>query len=71
MGNPVSARIFDIEWLDRFHRREVLIAPGDALRCMVTFTYQYDGSGTLIDQKINIDRVLEIIRGHGAQASLI
>ena len=68
--NTLSAPIHDAEWLARFHRREVLIAPGDALRCRVIFTYIYDDKGALIDQRIDIDRVLEVILGHDSQDRL-
>jgi hypothetical protein len=70
-GNPVSARILDIGWLDRFHRRQIPLIPGDALRCAVTFTYEYDAIGTLIDQKIAIDTVLEVIPGAGPPVRLL
>jgi hypothetical protein len=70
-GNPVSARILDIGCLDRFHRRQIPLIPGDALRCAVTFTYEYDAIGTLIDQKIAIDTVLEVIPGAGPPVRLL
>lgn len=69
--NTLSAPIKDADWLSKFHHRQVVIAPGDALRCSVTFTYTYDEQGALIDQRLEIDRVLEVIRGPGPQPSLI
>ena len=69
--NTLSAQIHDADWLARFHHREIPIAPGDALRCIVTFTYFYDEKGGLIDQKIEIDKVLGVIRGPGPQGSLL
>jgi hypothetical protein len=69
--NTLSAQIYDLEWLTRFHSKLELIAPGDALRCLVTFTYMYDEKGALIDQRIDIDKVLGVIRGPGPQPSLL
>ena len=69
--NTISAPIHDAAWLGQFHSRVIHIAPGDALRCVVTFTYIYDDKGALIDQKIDIDHVLEIISGSGPQPLLL
>ena len=44
---------------------------GDALRCLAAFTYYYDEKGTLLEQKIEIERVLEVLRGDPPQASLV
>jgi hypothetical protein len=68
----INAPIRDANWLSRFHQRLIPIAPGDALRCSVTFTYTYDTNGTLIGQKIEIDKVLAVIRTHsGSQGDLL
>jgi hypothetical protein len=53
-----------------FHRREISIYSGDALRCEVEFAFVYDEQGTLIDQKIAVTKVLEVIRGSGPQTDL-
>jgi hypothetical protein len=69
--STLSAPIHDEAWLARFHQRSERIAPGDALRCNVTWIYTYDEKGTLIDQRVEIDTVLEVIPGHGPQDDLI
>jgi hypothetical protein len=61
-NHNLTARVFDEEWLKRFRAREVPILPGDALRCFVRFDFTYDESGTLLDQKISIERVLEVLK---------
>jgi hypothetical protein len=38
---------------------------GDALRCKVQFTFVYDDKGVLIEQKIEIIKVLDVIKGSG------
>jgi len=68
--STIYAPIKDEKWLDAFHRREVPIYSGDALRCEVEFAFVYDEQGTLIDQKITVTKVLEVIRGPGPQTEL-
>jgi hypothetical protein len=69
--NTISAPIHDADWLSKFHARQIPLWPGDALRCAVIFTYTYDEKGALIDQRVDIERVLEVIKGAGSQASFI
>ena len=69
--NTLSALIKDEEWLIRFHQRRIPLFPGDALRCRVLFTYIYDDKGALIDQRQEIEKVLEVIPGAGPQLALI
>jgi hypothetical protein len=68
---PISARILDEDWLRDFHDRKIPLYSGDALRCRVRFTYLYDEAGTLIEQKIEVLKVLGPIRGAGAQQSFL
>jgi len=70
--STVSAKIHDTAWLSRFHQRLIPIAPGDALRCSVTFTYYYDTKGTLTGTRIDIDKVLGVIHAQsGPQGSFL
>jgi hypothetical protein len=65
---PVSAKISDEEWLANFHARKVPgFHSGDAMRCNVKFTYIFDENGTMIDEVIEIEKVLEIIDGVGGE----
>jgi hypothetical protein len=65
---PVSAKISDQEWLDKFHARKVPgFHSGDAMRCNVKFTYIFDKNGTMIDEVIEIEKVVEIIEGAGGE----
>jgi hypothetical protein len=69
---PVSARIVDKGWLSRFHDRKVPLLSGDAMRAKVTFFYYFDETGRMIEEKIEITKVLEIIKGPGGeQLSLV
>jgi hypothetical protein len=65
-----SAPILDEEWLERFRQRKVVLLPGDALRCRIKFTYIYDEKGELIGQRMEIEKVLEVIQGPGEQKRL-
>lgn len=66
----LSAPIQDADWLDRYHRRQVAVMPGDALRCLVSLSYSYDKDGRLAEQKLEIEKVLGIVPGAGAQTEL-
>lgn len=58
----ITAPIVDEEWLTDWHARRVPLLPGDALKCRVTFIFVYDENGTLIDQKMEITKVLQVIQ---------
>lgn len=60
-----SAPIHDEKWLADFHDRKFALYSGDALRCQVKQTFMYDDKGTLIEQKIEILIVSEVIKGSG------
>jgi hypothetical protein len=66
---PVSAHIVDNEWLERFHSRRVPgLQSGDAMRCQVKFTYIFDEKGTMIEERIEIVKVIgDIIKGPGGE----
>ena len=61
----ISAPIRDEKWLADFHDRKIPLYSGDALRCWVRFTYSYDDKGALIDSKIEVLTVKEVIKGSG------
>lgn len=62
----VSAPIKDEQWLADFHARKIPLYSGDALKCSVSFKYIYDDTGALIETKIEVLKVLDVIKG-GAQ----
>jgi hypothetical protein len=65
---PVFAKISDEEWLARFHQRKVTgLRSGDAMRCKVRFTYIFDDKGTMIEELIEITKVIEIIESSGGE----
>ena len=65
---PVFAKITDEDWLLRFHDRKVKgLHSGDAMRCKVRFTYVFDDKGTMIEEQIEITKVIEIIEGSGGE----
>jgi hypothetical protein len=66
----VYASIKDERWLDRFHGRKIALHSGDALRCKVLFTYVFDSSGKMIEQKTDVIKVQRVIRGPGPQDDL-
>ena len=40
---------------------------GDAMRCKVRFTYIFDDKGTMVEEQIEITKVIEIIEGSGGE----
>jgi hypothetical protein len=63
---PVFAKITDENWLSQFHGRKVVgLHSGDAMRCKVRFIYIFDDKGTMIEEQIEITKVIEIIEGSG------
>jgi hypothetical protein len=65
---PVFAKITDEDWLSKFHDRKVKgLHSGDAMRCRVRFTYIFDDKGTMIEEQIEITKVIEIIEGSGGE----
>lgn len=57
----IEAKINDLEWLNRFKKREIIIAPGDAVKAKVKIVEKYDYNGELISSKHIIQKVIEII----------
>lgn len=69
---PLFAKISDDDWLTRFHDRKVIgLHSGDAMRCKVRFTYIFDDKGTMIEEQIEVTKVIEIIQGSGSEQLLI
>lgn len=61
-SKPIYAGITDESWLDTFHKREVDIRPGDALKCKVAVEHHYDFDNELVKEVhtiISVDRVLQ------------
>jgi hypothetical protein len=56
--------------LDRFHSGRVALRSGDALKCKVRFTYVFDQSGAIIEQRTEILKIIRIIKGASPQTSL-
>jgi hypothetical protein len=48
-------------FVERYHRREVSLLPGDALRCRFEETIRYDAAGQEIDRKLAIVEVVSVI----------
>lgn len=66
----ISAPILDEKWLAEFHARHVLILPGDALRARVRYIHTYDSKGSLLDTKVEVFEVIEVIKGAGIQSEM-
>jgi hypothetical protein len=63
---PIFAKISDEQWLTRFHSRKVIgLHSGDAMRCKVRFTYIFDDKGTMIEEQIEVTKIIEILKGSG------
>lgn len=67
----ISAKILDEQWLEDFHDRKIPLFSGDALKCDVRWIYGYDETGTLIETKLEIIKVIQVIGGgSGPQLTL-
>lgn len=61
-SKPIYAGITDESWLDSFHKREVDIRPGDALKCKVAVEHHYGFDNELVKEVhtiISVDRILQ------------
>lgn len=60
-GNKsIKVKILHQEWLDQFHKGEIVVLPGDSLKVKIKQTNKYNQNGYLISEKIEIIEVLEI-----------
>jgi len=66
----LSAPIKDERWLSLYHHREIPVLPGDAIRCLVRMVYRYNEQGDLTDQRIEIEKVYEVIPKMGRQLNM-
>jgi len=58
---PISAKIFDEEWLGRYQSGKIPIVPGDALSVDVRCEARYDREGNLIKESYDILKVHGVI----------
>ena len=66
----LQAPISDQAWLDRFHRRDEVVSPGDALRVRVRFEHKYGERGELAEEKAEILKVYGVIKAPPGQTGL-
>jgi hypothetical protein len=60
-GNKnIKVKILHQEWLDKFHKGDEIVLPGDSLRVKIKQTNKYNINGYLISEKIEIVEILEI-----------
>ena len=57
-------KIEDSEWINKFLNKEIKLYPGDSIRCKVLTIDEYDDFGNLVNSKVSITKVLEIIEGN-------
>lgn len=69
-GQPLSAKIEDVEWLAAFQSHAVTIGPGDALDAMVTTLARYTARGELLQASYTVVQVLGVI-SEGSTVRLI
>lgn len=56
----IKVKILHLDWLDQFHKGEIVVLPGDSLKVKIKQTNKYNQNGYLISEKIEIIEVLEI-----------
>lgn len=69
-GKAVSVKIANIEWLNKFHKQEVSVLPGDAIKCLVKIVESIDKNGDLVSEEYAIIEVYEIIKNLQFQRKL-
>lgn len=57
----IEAKIGDLEWLESFRSKDVIIYPGTAIKAIVEVINKYDFSGELKSSQYTIKKVIEII----------
>jgi len=62
-SHPIDLSIEDKLWMDRFHNKQVILTPGDAIRATVRVTSRYSATGELIDENYQALRIQEVIQG--------
>ena len=67
---PVSAKIEDKAWLDKFQGRDVDVRPGDALRCKVRIENKYGYDNELISEHHVIEEVIDVLSNQLSQRDL-
>ena len=58
-----NIKIEDSKWINQFLNKEIKLFPGDSIRCKILTVDEYDSFGTLVNSKVSITEVLEIIEG--------
>jgi len=61
--NSIDAKILDKDWLEKYHKKIEIIAPGDSLEVVVEIVEEYDKYGKLISDTYTIEKVVGIIPG--------
>lgn len=60
-GKIVEAKILDVEWLNKFQNRLIIVRPGDALRCNVEITTKYGYDQEVLKVNYDIVEVIDVI----------
>lgn len=60
-GKLIQAKIHDVNWLERFQKKAVLLGPGDSIRAFVEVRVSYDKYGEVITSHYTILNVKEIV----------
>lgn len=58
-----NIKIEDSHWINKFLNKEIKLYPGDSIKCKVHIVDEYDNFGTLVNSKISIIEVLDVIEG--------
>jgi hypothetical protein len=66
---PISAKIADVDWLQRFQARAVDVRPGDALKCKVAIERKYGHDNELIEESYTITKVEGVLQKEVEQTS--
>lgn len=66
----IHARIIDTQWLERFHRKEVRLHPGDAIECFLQVEVFLGEDNRPLNTVYTVTRVLRVKEGDWRQVAM-
>ncbi len=66
-GRTIQTKILDIDWLERFHNREIGLSPGDSLRALIHLEIKIGENKIVIGEHYTVLKVFEVIKQINAE----
>lgn len=58
----IQVSVQDLNWLEKFQSRKVIIRPGDSIRGILKTSHKYDYSGELIGTNYQLTKVIDVMQ---------